>query len=80
MSKGICILCGDIMESKHRHDFVTCKCGESFLDGGDDYMRGTMTTYPIAKEYEWMTSEEFLEHLNQLDKEIEKEIENGEEG
>jgi hypothetical protein len=47
MAKAICSLCGDIMESKHRHDFVRCKCGESFLDGGDDYSRGTMTTVPL---------------------------------
>lgn len=31
-------LCGDIIESKDRHDFVRCKCGEIFTDGGDDYM------------------------------------------
>ena len=22
-----CNICGDKIESKHRHDFVTCKCG-----------------------------------------------------
>lgn len=58
------------MESKHRHDFVRCKCGESFLDGGDDYWRGTMTTVMIdEKTY---TGEEFLSHLNELDKEDEE--------
>jgi hypothetical protein len=67
MSKGQCTLCGDIMESKHRHDFVRCKCGESFLDGGDEYWRGTMTTVMIdEKTY---TGEEFLAHLDELDKE-----------
>ena len=56
------------MESKHVHDFVRCKCGESFLDGGDSYWRGTMTTIPInEKTY---TGEEFLAHLEELDKEI----------
>ena len=55
------------MESKHVHDFVRCKCGESFLDGGDDYQRGTMTTVMIdEKTY---TGEEFLSHLEELDKE-----------
>lgn len=39
MSKAMCASCGDVMESKHRHDFVKCKCGKSFLDGGDDYIR-----------------------------------------
>lgn len=56
MSKAQCILCGDIMESKHRHDFVYCKCGESWLDGGDDYMRGTMTSVPIEENGEKETN------------------------
>ena len=29
-----CNLCGDIIESKHRHDYVTCKCGSCSVDGG----------------------------------------------
>lgn len=67
MSKAGCTLCGDIMESTHRRHFVRCKCGESFLDGGDDYQRGTMTTVMIdEKTY---TGEEFLSHLEELDKE-----------
>lgn len=34
-----CKFCGDIIESKHRHDFVECSCGSCFTDGGHDYMR-----------------------------------------
>jgi len=34
-----CILCSDIIESTHVHDFVRCKCGKVFLDGGNDYQR-----------------------------------------
>lgn len=44
MAKAVCALCEGPMESTHRHDFVYCPCGESWLDGGDDYSRGTMTT------------------------------------
>lgn len=50
MSKARCILCDDVMESKHRYDFVRCACGKSFLDGGDNYVRGTMTTILIREE------------------------------
>jgi len=39
MSKAQCLDCEDIIESKHRHDFVRCECGKSFLDGGDSYIR-----------------------------------------
>lgn len=34
-----CRLCGDTIESKFRHDFVRCKCGAIFVDGGKDYLR-----------------------------------------
>jgi hypothetical protein len=34
-----CNKCKDIIESKHRHDFVRCKCGAIFTDGGTDYIR-----------------------------------------
>ena len=34
-----CRNCGDEIESKHRHDFVVCKCGAIFVDGGKDYIR-----------------------------------------
>ena len=34
-----CLKCGDEIESKHRHDFVSCKCGACFVDGGRDYRR-----------------------------------------
>lgn len=34
-----CRKCGDEIESKSRHDFVTCKCGAISVDGGQDYMR-----------------------------------------
>jgi hypothetical protein len=35
-----CTKCGDIIESKHTHDFVSCSCGAIFIDGGHDYFRG----------------------------------------
>lgn len=34
-----CLLCDDVIESKHRHDWVPCKCGAAFVDGGLDYVR-----------------------------------------
>ena len=38
-NKAQCRLCGDIVESKHGHDFRRCKCGEIFVDGGKEYLR-----------------------------------------
>lgn len=34
-----CKLCGDIIESTDRHQYVTCKCGACAVDGGHDYLR-----------------------------------------
>ena len=34
-----CKLCGDIIESTDRHNYVECKCGACAVDGGHDYLR-----------------------------------------
>ena len=34
-----CNHCHSVIESVHRHDFVTCVCGNVSLDGGLDYTR-----------------------------------------
>ena len=38
-NKAKCRACGSVIESKHRHDFVSCKCGSIAVDGGKDYLR-----------------------------------------
>lgn len=38
-NKAKCNICGDIIESKHVHDFKTCSCGNVSVDGGRDYLR-----------------------------------------
>lgn len=34
-----CSNCKITVESKHRHDFVMCKCGKVAVDGGRDYLK-----------------------------------------
>jgi hypothetical protein len=34
-----CKKCGETIESKHRHDFVWCKCESIAVDGGKDYLK-----------------------------------------
>jgi hypothetical protein len=34
-----CLKCQDVIQSTHVHDFVRCKCGAIFVDGGSDYLR-----------------------------------------
>lgn len=38
-NKARCRLCGDVIESKNRHDWQTCSCGAIFVDGGHEYLR-----------------------------------------
>lgn len=39
-----CKLCGDIIESTYRHEYIQCKCGACALDGGHDYLRRSYRT------------------------------------
>lgn len=41
----ICSRCSDVIRSRFRHDFVTCKCGKTFVDGGAAYCR--VGGYPV---------------------------------
>ena len=49
-----CKLCGDVIESKHVHDFQECKCGACFVDGGLEYQRigGNIDNIEILDEWE----------------------------
>jgi hypothetical protein len=49
-----CKRCGDLIESKHRHDFVRCTCGAIAVDGGTDYLRriGVMDAFEELSEYQ----------------------------
>ena len=48
-----CKKCGDIIESKYRHNFVTCSCGACSVDGGLDYLRrcGDRDNWEELSEY-----------------------------
>lgn len=58
-----CLSCGTIIESKHRHDFVTCKCGKISVDGGRAYLRrmGEFGYFEELSECRPMNSKELLE-------------------
>lgn len=38
-NRARCRRCGDVVESRSRHDLVTCQCGAIAVDGGQDYER-----------------------------------------
>jgi hypothetical protein len=50
LNKAQCLKCNDIIESTHRHDFVSCSCGNLAVDGGKDYIRRLFKDYNLVKE------------------------------
>lgn len=50
---GMCPKCYQVIVSKSRHDFVSCHCGNHFVDGGDVYERQTVGLLPL--ELYWRT-------------------------
>lgn len=40
-NRAKCKLCGDLLESFHHYDFVTCKCGEISIDGGQTMFKAS---------------------------------------
>ena len=80
MSKILrCKKCGDIIQSKHTHDMVWCKCHSIAIDGGDDYCRLTgdlddMEFLVVENKFTEQNLnnmyEAYLKILNEKDKEI----------
>lgn len=48
-----CGICGDDIESKHRHDYVSCTCGNVAVDGGVSYVRRAFRTTEFTDACLW---------------------------
>ena len=48
----LCLNCDEEIESKHRHDFVTCICGNVSVDGGLVYLKRSGDSYEELSEYD----------------------------
>lgn len=75
MSKVKCLNCGEILESKHVHDFQMCNCSnETFVDGGNEYTRCGGYNFDLIEVIKESKSDEALKmHLKAL-KEKNKEL------
>ena len=64
-------MCGDCRQeivSRHKHDYITCSCGQLSIDGGSSYLKRNGNHYvdtslsseddfdKIRNEFEWGTS------------------------
>lgn len=60
-----CNRCGDIIESKHRHDFVTCSCGSCATDGGTSYLRRLGLDYTDLSKVTSENEEDWFERVRE---------------
>jgi hypothetical protein len=69
-NKAKCKTCGDVIESKHVHDYVNCKCGAIAVDGGKDYLKraGILDDIIELSETRIFTEYEFDDFIKTRDK------------
>ncbi len=61
-NKAKCKKCGDIIESKHVHDYVKCKCGAISVDGGHYYLKRSFPGGADYRDYiEELSIEDYVE-------------------
>lgn len=65
-SKVKCKACGGVIESRSRHDYKTCECGKTMIDGGFDYQRLGGAPEDVS-EYAEMTGWDVLKMLTSAD-------------
>jgi len=44
LNRAKCVHCNTTIISRHRHDYVTCNCGNLSVDGGSWYIRRSFDT------------------------------------
>ena len=81
-----CLVCNSVLESKHRHNYVQCRCSnEAAVDGGLVYQRILAKDLDLVEnlcEYVEMTDDEYATHQEGLkikaELSLQKRIDNGE--
>lgn len=66
-NSAICNNCNQEIVSRHKHDYITCSCGQLSIDGGSSYLKRNSNHYvdtslssnddfdKIRNEFEWGT-------------------------
>ena len=57
-NRAKCKICGDVIESRNTHDYVTCSCGAVSVDGGLDYLRRSFIEEGCFEELSTVGGEE----------------------
>ena len=50
LNKAQCLFCNDIIESTWVHDFKSCTCGKTSVDGGLEYTRRLYNYLPSGEK------------------------------
>lgn len=71
-NSALCLKCNDKIESRHRHDFKMCSCGEISVDGGREYIKASATDFENFKStsivmHYWKIHLPFYQYQNQPD-------------
>lgn len=65
-----CKVCGDLIESEHRHDYKTCSCGAVAVDGGHEYQRVVGEPYNIENMAVWTSNPFWVSNDRETGKKI----------
>jgi len=53
-----CLRCGEVVESRHVHDYRVCRCCATMVDGGLCYARWGFKPNDSEPLYEWEDDDE----------------------
>lgn len=53
-NRAQCPTCDEVIESLHRHDYRSCECGDSSVDGGSWYGRMGGTPKNLMENWPWI--------------------------
>jgi hypothetical protein len=57
-NRAQCLNCGDVIESVHHHDYVSCNCNEIAVDGGRAYLRASAKNLANFKDLSEVVEDE----------------------
>lgn len=63
LNQAKCLVCGDMIVSKHRHDFVWCSCKRLAVDGGSWMSRRLFNDASMIEEMTVPYDEDVASHI-----------------
>lgn len=70
VNKAKCLKCNDVIESKTRHEFNTCSCGNLSVDGGHSYIKRCVKEMDMVKDLSEYDKKYIVVDLNSVRLEV----------